>query len=148
MRIVKLLSSLYNGIDFGSLETVLQSGYTFFDYLINIDKHSNDKAEVLYNIVVKTETYFKNSGIPFTDKVYDIFNQFSTKLKIWQAFSLNSYNNLILNQIKAGIQKETKMSLEDIGAKYSDILTKTISILNDAKVILNDTLQIVLPNII
>lgn len=148
MRIVKLLSSLYNGIDFGSLETVLQSGYTFFDYLINIDKHSNDKAEVLYNIVVKTETDFKNSGIPFTDKVYDIFNQFSTSLEPSKTLPLNFYNNLILNYIKTAIQDKTKMSLEEIGAKYSDILTKTISILNDAKVILNDTLQIVLPNII
>ncbi len=148
MRVINLLSSLYNGIDFGALETVLKSGYTFFDYLINIDNHSNDKAEVLYNIVVKTETDFKNSGIPFTNKVYDIFNQFSTNLKPYETLPLNFYNNFILNQIKTAIQKETKMSVEEIGTKYSDILNKTITILNDAKSILNSTLQIVLTKII
>lgn len=148
MRIINLLSSLYNGIDFGSLETVLTSGHTFFDYLINIDNHSNDKAEVLYNIVVKTETDFKNSGIPFTNKMYDIFNQFINSLKIWQTIQLNDYDNLILNYIKTAIQKETKMSVEEIGVKYSDILNKTITILNNAKTILNSTLQIVLTNIV
>ncbi|MCL8209561.1 hypothetical protein [Spiroplasma attinicola] len=144
MRIVNLLSSLYNGIDFGSLETVLQSGYTFFDYLINIDKHSNDKAEVLYNIVVKTETDFKNSGIPFTDKLYNIFDTFNSILQFYKGQNLSETSKVI----KVIIEIPLKMSLEDIGAKYSDILTKTISILNNAKAILNDTLQIVLPNII
>lgn len=148
IRVINLLSSLYNDIDFGSLETVISSGINFFDYLIHIDNHSNDKIEVLYNIVVKIEIDFKNSGIPFTNKIYDIFNQFITKLKIWQSLPLNGLKGAILSNIKSTIQKETKMSIKEIGEKYLNTINKTITILNDAKNILNNTLQFNLTNII
>lgn len=145
MRVFNLLSSLYNGTDFGSLASIFKSGYTFFDYLINIDNHGTDKVEVLYNIIVKTEADFKNSGIPFTNKIYDIFDQFSLQLEKLQKMSLDG---LVLNIIKSTIKDKLGMSLEEIGEKYSNILIKTISILNYAKDILNNTLPFVLPNII
>lgn len=143
MRVVKLLVSLYDGINFEPLESLLETGRTFFDYLVNLDQHDDDKVAVLHDLLIKTETEFKNSKIPFTQDLYDILDQFSSILKILREQKIS----LIKNIIKSTIQDKLGISLEEISAEYSGYLDQIINIMH----ITNNVLDIIhgtLPGII
>lgn len=133
MRVVNLLFSLYNGVNFAPLESLLKSGNTLFDYIINIDQNGGDKIYILQNLLIKTETSFKNSGVPFTNDFYSVFDQFSSILEIYKDENLATIAPLIKNVI----QMQTGMSIAEIGTKYSGILNNMISLLGTANIVLN-----------
>lgn len=133
MRVVNLLFSLYNGVNFAPLESLLKSGNNFFDYIINIDQNSNDKVYILQNLLIKTETAFRNSGVPFTDDFYTIFAQLGLVLDFYKDEKLA----IIAPLIKNTIEMQAGMTLEEVGTKYSGILNNIISLLGTANMVLN-----------
>lgn len=132
MRVVKLVISLYDGINFKPLEALISSGKDFFDYLVNLDLHDDDKVAVLYDLLVKTGDDFKNSGVPFTNQFYDIVNKFTSILKPFQNVKLGVVKNII----KTTVEKQLGMSLEQIGKEYSGYIDLALNIL----VVANDIL--------
>lgn len=135
MRVVNLVTSLYNGINFEPLEKLVKTGKSFFDYLINLDQHEQDKIEVLYDLIIKTQEEFQNSGVPFSNQLYEILTKFSSLLKPFKNVKLQIVKSIIQNQI----EKELGISLKTIGDSYSGYLntiTKVISIVNDVLVVI------------
>lgn len=143
MRFVHLGFSLFNGIDFKPLESLLKSGKTFFDYLVNLDQHDKDKVAVLYDLVIKTKNDFQNSKVPFTNKFYDIFDQFSTRLEKFKILPIG----FAKQEIKNAIKEETGMAIDEIGAKYSGILNTIINVASTVNIVLEVTF-LLLPRII
>lgn len=143
MRVVKLIISLYNGINFAPLESLIQSGKDFFDYLVNLDQHDDDKVVVLYDLIIKTGNDFKISKVPFTKNLYEIFDQFSSILKYFKEAKIA----IVKNIIRSAIEKELGISLAKIGAEYSGYLNQVINIINTTNTIL-DIIKGTIPGIV
>lgn len=132
MRVIKLLMSLYNGIDFTPFRQLLMSGRNLFDYLVNITKHGDDKISVLYNLVIKVDSEFKKSGIPFRQDIYDVLNKFKVLLKPLQDSKLGFLKNVI----KAQIEQQLGMSLEAVSEMYLGSLDLAIGLTDSVNRIL------------
>lgn len=146
MRVVNLVTSLYNGVNLAPLESLLKSGNNLFDYLVNIDSNGNDSVQVLYSIITKTEASFKSSGVPFTNEFYTVLDKLSSSLEILNVNTSYALST-VTPQIKNIIQTSFGMSIEELGTKYADILNKTITLLGTTNMVL-ETISKVIPSIV
>ncbi|MDQ7982650.1 MAG: hypothetical protein REH79_00315 [Spiroplasma sp.] len=135
MRVVKLVYSLYNGLNFRPLEDLLKSTNNLFKYLLALDQHDQDLIAVLHDIIVKTEKDLKDSGVPITDEVFNVLNQFSSILKPFRNFKLITFSSIIKRQVES----ELGMSIDEIGIKYFAIINQSIKALG----IVNSVLEVI-----